>query len=106
MTNRPPPATGDRANGPLKRTIRIINPLGVHFRVADKFSQTAKRYLCNVTVWNGENCADGKSMTDLILLVVLPESEVVLELEGEDAATALDPLTEILAAADGEDYAI
>jgi phosphocarrier protein HPr len=97
---------GPTANGPLRRTIRIINPLGVHFRVADRFSQAAQRFVCSVTVWNGENKADGKSMIDLVLLVMLPESEVVLEVDGDDAATALEPLTEILAASDGEDYTI
>lgn len=94
------------ANGPLRRTIRIINPFGVHPRVADRFSRTARQYGCVVTVWNGENKADGKSITDLIVLMVMPDSEVVLELEGDDAATALEPLSEILAAADGEDYTI
>ena len=101
MSDRAPPA-----NGPLRRTIRIINPLGVHYRVADRFSQAAQRYTCSVTVWNGDNKADGKSIFDLVLLVVMPNAEVVLELEGDDAATAMEPLTKILAASDGEDYAI
>jgi phosphotransferase system HPr (HPr) family protein len=125
MTNRPP-ATGERANGadppgppagssnghagcangPLKRTIRIVNPLGVHPRVADRFSRTARQYQCEVTVWNGESKADGKSIIDLIVLMVMPDSDVVLEVNGDDAADALEPLTDILAAADGEDYTI
>ncbi|HUR55381.1 MAG TPA: HPr family phosphocarrier protein [Gemmataceae bacterium] len=102
-----PPAVPPRcASGPLKRTIRIINPHGVHSRIADRFSRTAQQFRCNVTVWNGENKADGKSIFDLVLLVVMPDSDVVLELEGDDAAAALEPLTEILAASDGEDYTI
>ena len=106
MNNRPKMASGERSDGPLKRRIRIVNPLGVHHRVADRFSRTARQYRCEVTVWNGENRADGKSLIDLILLVVMPDAEVLLELDGDDAAAALDPLTEILAAADGEDYTI
>ena len=40
-----------------------------------------------------------KSKTvELILLVALPGSEVVLEVEGADAAAALDPLADILSA--------
>jgi len=101
MSNRPPPA-----NGPLRRTIRIVNPLGVHPRVADRFSRTARLYQCDVTVWNGENKADGKSIMDLIVLMVMPDSDVVLEVSGDDAADALEPLTDILAASDGEDYTI
>lgn len=104
MSDRPTVVNGDP--GPIRRTIRIINPLGVHHRVADYFSRAARRYECHVTVWNGENRADGKSLIDLILLVVMPDSEVVLEVDGADAAAAIEPLAAILAAADGEDYEI
>jgi len=50
--------------------------------------------------------ADGKSLLDLILLVVLPDTDVILEVEGPDAPRAVDPLTEILASPSGEDYTI
>jgi phosphocarrier protein HPr len=84
----------------------MINPLGLHWRVAERFSRTAKSFACSVQVWHGESRADGKSPTDLILLVALPGAELVLEVDGADAASALDPLTDILAAASGEDYTI
>ncbi len=93
-------------NGPLRRTIKIINPLGLHWRIAERFSRTAKTFVCAVRVWHGESRADGKSPTDLILLVALPGTELVLEVDGDDAATALEPLTSILASSSGEDYAI
>jgi phosphotransferase system HPr (HPr) family protein len=94
------------SGGPLRRTIRIINPLGLHHRVADRFSRTANQYTCTVTVWNGEARADGKSLWDLILLVAMPDAEVILEVEGPDAPHAVDPLAAILAAPGGEDYTI
>jgi phosphotransferase system HPr (HPr) family protein len=99
----PPPTPG---NGPFRRTVRVINPLGLHHRVADRFAKTAKQYQSAVTVWNGDARADGKSLWDLILLVVLPGSEVVLEVAGPDAQAAVEPLAEILAAPGGEDYTI
>jgi len=99
----PDPAPG---NGPFRRTVRVINPLGLHHRVADRFAKTAKQYVSAVTVWNGEARADGKSLWDLILLVVLPGSEVVLEVAGPDAQAAVEPLAEILGAPGGEDYTI
>jgi phosphocarrier protein HPr len=91
--------------GPLRRTIRIINPLGLHHRVADQFHRVARRYLASVTVWNGDLRADGKSVMDLIMLIAMPDSDVVLEVEGPDAALALEPLVAILSAPSGEDYA-
>jgi phosphotransferase system HPr (HPr) family protein len=86
--------------------IRVVNPNGLHPRLADKFIRTANQYTCDITVWNGPARADGKNIFDLILLVVLPDSEVVLEVDGPDAATAVDLLAEILASPGGEDYTI
>lgn len=102
------PAAGPEANGagPYRRTVRVVNPLGLHWRVAERFSRTAKTFACAVRVFNGETRADGKSPTDLILLIALPGAELVLEVDGADAAVALGPLSEILAAAGGEDYTI
>ena len=92
--------------GPIRRTIRVTNPLGLHFRVADRFSRAAKAFASDVTVYNGDVRADGKSPMELLLLVALPGSELVLEVEGDDADRAVDPLADILAAPGGEDYSI
>lgn len=99
----PTPTPG---NGPMRRVIRVINPLGLHHRVADRFSRTANQFTCTVTVWNGEARADGKNIWDLIMLVVLPDSEVILEVDGPDAAQAVDPLAAVLGSPGGEDYTI
>ena len=40
------------------------------------------------------------------MLVVLPDVEVVLEVDGPDAPTAVDPLAAVLASPGGEDYTI
>jgi phosphocarrier protein HPr len=89
---------------PQRRAIRIVNPLGLHFRIADRFARAANQFVCAVTVWNGETRADGKNVMDLIMLVALPGAEVVLEVDGPDAPDAVDPLTDILASPGGEDY--
>jgi phosphotransferase system HPr (HPr) family protein len=93
-------------NGPIRRTVLVVNPLGLHWRVAEQFSRTANRYSSTITVRKGETSADGKSPTSLILLVALAGTELVLEVEGPDAATAIEPLAAILAAPSGEDYII
>ena len=98
----PPP----EAKGPLRRVVRVVNPSGLHMRVADRFARTAGQYTCTVTVWHGESRADGTNIWDLIALLVLPDSDVVLEVDGPDAPKALDPLAAILASPGGEDYTI
>ncbi len=94
------------ADGRFRRVVRVRNPNGLHPRLADRFLRTAKQYASTVTVWNGDAKADGKNIFDLILLVVLPDSEVILEVAGPDAHTAVDPLAEVLGSPGGEDYTI
>ena len=83
--------------GPVKRTVIVANPMGLHMRPASAFSSLARRFRCAVTVWNGPNKADGKSMLELILLVAMPGAELVVEADGDDAADAAERLTELLA---------
>jgi phosphotransferase system HPr (HPr) family protein len=84
-------------NGPIRRTVTVANPLGLHMRPATAFAQLARAYRSAVTVWNGDRRADGKSSLDLILLVALPGCELVLEVNGDDATDAADPLARLLA---------
>ena len=102
----PPDPTQPPACGPLRRVVRIVNPYGLHQRVADRFSRTARTFSCTITVWNGDVQADGKSMTDLMMLIALPDAEVILEVDGSDAHAAVDPLAAILASPSGEDYTL
>jgi phosphotransferase system HPr (HPr) family protein len=102
--NPVPPAAAP--NGPFRRTVRVINPLGLHYRAADRFARAARQFACGVSVYNGDVRADGKSLMDLILLVALPGSDLILEVDGPDAGRAADELSAILGAPGGEDYEI
>jgi phosphotransferase system HPr (HPr) family protein len=90
------------ANGAIRETVTVANPNGLHMRPATLFAQAARGFHSAVTVWNGERRADGKSSLDLILLVALPGAELVLEVEGADAADAIGPLAGLLGSP-GED---
>ena len=92
--------------GAFRRVVRIVNPLGLHHRVADRFARTANLFDARITVRNGELSADGKSLWDLMMLLAFEGTDVVLELDGPEAAAALEPLAGILAARGGEDYSI
>ena len=92
--------------GLLRRVVRIVNPLGLHHRVADRFARTAGGFEARITVRNGELSADGKSLWDLMMLLAFEGTDVVLEIEGPDASAAMEPLAAVLAARGGEDYAI
>jgi phosphotransferase system HPr (HPr) family protein len=103
----PPGACATPApGGPLRRVVRVINPNGLHMRLADRFLRTAKKFACSITVWNGESKADGRDIFGLVMLLVFPGSDVVLEVDGPDAQHAVETLAEVLGSPGGEDYTI
>jgi phosphotransferase system HPr-like phosphotransfer protein len=60
------------------------------------FAQASMRVRSAVTVRNGTKQADGRSPSDLILLLAFPGDQLLLEVEGEDAAEVIDPLARLL----------
>ncbi len=100
------PGSGGPAgpNGTARRTVRLVNPRGLHPRIITPFIKTASRFASDVTVWNGDLKADGKSALEMILLVAEQGAELVVEATGPDAEEAVEPLAAILAAPGGEDY--
>ncbi len=88
------------ANGSLRATVVVANPNGLHMRPATAFAQSARTYRAAVTVYHGDRRADGKSSLDLILLIAEAGAELVLEVDGEDAGVAIEPLATLLAAAE------
>lgn len=84
-----------------RRTVIVANPPdGLHMRPATAFAKLARGFRCTVSVRHGDKTADGRSPTDLLMLIALPGSEVEVVLEGDDAELALEPLIAILTACD------
>ena len=102
----PQPDSPRQGTGPLRRVVAVVNPLGLHQRVADRFCRAAKQYGCAVTVWNGERRADGKNIWDLIGLLVVPGDGSGAGGGRAGRRDRLDPLAAILGAPGGEDYTI
>ena len=81
----------------IARTVVVANPpMGLHLRPATAFAKLVRGLKCRVTLSNGERRADGRSAFDLLGLLAPPGTELLLEVEGEDADIALEPLCEIL----------
>lgn len=81
----------------VRRTVTMGNaPDGLHMRPAMAFAKLARGFRCAVTLRHGDRTADGRSPTDLLMLIALPGDELELLLEGDDADIAADPLLAIL----------
>jgi phosphocarrier protein HPr len=90
------------SNGPLRRTIVVRNPQGLHMRPAMAFAKLAARFRSAVTVRKKDRAVNGKSGLSIMTLAVLPGTELVLEVDGEDAAAALPILAAALEAPSAE----
>ncbi len=84
-------------SGPIRRSVIIADPMGLHPRPATAFAQLACGFDASVTVWYGEKPANGKTAWELMMLVAVPGAELIVEVEGPDAEAAIDPLVKCLA---------
>lgn len=90
--------TETRANGPLRRTVVVKNPQGLHARPAAAFAGLAARFESRVTVAKAEGeRVDGKFWPDLLMLAAEQGTALELEVEGPDAPDAIDMLAQALA---------
>ena len=88
---------------PLRATVVVTNPQGFHMRPMAAFAEQAGRFASEVTVCREDVRANGKSILDLMRLAAEQGTELTVEVEGPDAAAALDSLVFLLAALPRED---
>lgn len=84
-------------SAPMQRTVRVVNPQGLHMRPSAAFVELAGRFQSAVTVHCNGRSVDGRSLWDMLLLAAEPGAELTLEADGPDAPQALDALSELLA---------
>jgi phosphocarrier protein len=80
----------------------IVNPLGLHARAAGKFVNLAKTFQSEIKLSKGEEAVDGKSIMSVMLLAAPAGSELLLQVDGEDAIEAFAALRELVADGFGE----
>jgi len=78
------------------RSLRIVNPLGLHARPAAHFVKLATQFESDVWVQVRGKRVNGKSIMGLMLLEAYQGSPIVLEGFGSDAQAAIDCLTELV----------
>lgn len=89
----------DRAEG----TFQVINPLGVHARVASMLVLCANRYRADVTLTregeeDGEPHVNGKSIMGVLMLAAPKGTRIRVVAEGPDAGDAIKAIGELFAA--------
>jgi len=80
------------------RKVRIVNSLGLHARPSALFVQTANQFpRCRVSVGNGRESVNGKSIMGMMTLAAAFGTELTLEIVGEDAMGAMNALCQLIA---------
>lgn len=83
--------------------VTITNKLGLHARAASKFVAIAQQFSSEITVRNGEQQANGKSIMAVMMLQGSPGTELELHIDGDDEREARTAIVELISDKFGED---
>ena len=81
----------------ITKPLLIINKLGLHARAAAKLVNTASRYKSEVSISKDEQCVNGKSIMGVMMLAAAKGSTIVVITDGEDEASAMDAIENLVA---------
>ncbi len=81
----------------VEETAVVNNPLGIHARPAALVVQAASKFKAEILFSKGDvRGINGKSIMGVMMLAAEQGAEITVEAEGEDAATAVERLVELL----------
>ena len=86
----------------VERSVRIVNPSGLHARPAAQLVKTASRFVCEVQVGKDGLDVNAKSIMGVLLLAAEQGSEIRIRCEGEDAEEAVNEIAALVARGFGE----
>lgn len=86
-----------------KKTVVIVNKLGLHARAAARFVETASAFDSDIEISSGDNTVNGKSIMGLMMLAAARGSSVELIVRGRDEENALMALVKLVEDRFGED---
>ena len=86
-----------------KKAVIIKNKLGLHARAAGQIVQLANKYVSEVMIHTNNMTANGKSVLGILTLDASLGTELIFEVNGDDAHELLDKLAELIENKFGED---
>ena len=86
-----------------KKTVEIINKLGLHARAAARFVETAAAFESDIEVNSGEKNVNGKSIMGLMMLAAARGATLELTIRGRDEEKALMTLVKLIEDRFGEE---
>lgn len=87
----------------MDRQVVIQNKLGLHARPAMQFVDVANQFQSGIKVWRGDQCVDGKSIMQMMMLAATAGTPLKIVAEGTDAENALNALEKLVMDKFGEE---
>lgn len=87
----------------VEMEITIINRLGLHARACAKLVKAAAHYESRIELFQGEKCADAKSIMGLMMLAAPQGSKLTLKADGVDAKDAVNEILQLINERFGEE---
>lgn len=85
-----------------QRNVELVNRLGLHARAAAKFVNVSSGFSSEITVQFNDEEVNGKSILGLLLLAAPCGSLLTVRAKGEDAASALEAIADLVSGRFGE----
>ncbi len=87
----------------VSRTLKVVNPSGLHLRPAGVLSQTAMKFKSDITIECGEKKIVAKSVLNVMAAGIKCGTEINVVCDGEDEEEALKALSEAIESGLGEE---
>ncbi|MFN3193934.1 MAG: HPr family phosphocarrier protein [Aureliella sp.] len=78
-----------------EKTVRVVNPMGIHMRPADLISRAAGQFDSNIEIEKEGTVVDCKSIMSLLTLGARQGSELQLRAQGDDAEQAVSEIAKL-----------
>ena len=75
------------------KIVKINDKNGLHLRAAAKIAEKSRQYDASVKLCKDDQCADGASVMELLMLDAGSESKIRLEVSGNEAERMLEELS-------------
>lgn len=88
----------------IEKTVKIINPLGLHARAAAQLVRLAGKFKSQIKLVRTDNAvmADAKSILSVLTLAASKGTELTLSISGTDEKEAVEALEDLINKGFGE----
>ena len=86
----------------IRKTLQVVNKMGLHARASAKLTQVASKFQSGVWLTRNARRVNAKSIMGVMMLAAGKGSTIELEVDGPDEAQAAEAIERLLADKFGE----